>query len=144
MPSQIAQIADAVKTALNAATLSQEVAAVRVYVPVASLEAAEDLHVFVMPVERALSKLTRSELQSDIRVDIAVVKRITADPKTEAANAEVDPLLQLTEEIAELFGPGAYGPGKWLGTENPAIFDQERLQNSKTFVSVVSLTFKLF
>jgi hypothetical protein len=146
--SQIAAIADAVKTALNDAvadeTLSMTFAAERLFVPYATLEALEDLHVYVMPVERVVTKRDRGELQSDVRVDVAVIKRIEADPKTEAANAELDPLLELVEEIVELFGRGEYGGARWLATENPGLFDIDRLNTSKTFLSLVTLTFKLF
>jgi hypothetical protein len=142
--SQIAAIADAVKTALNDASLSQDFAAERLFVPYATLEALDDLHVYVMPVERTITKRDRGELQSDIRIDVAVIKRIEADPKTEAANTELDALLMLTEEVVGLFGRGEYGPGKWLATENTSLFDIDRLNTSKTFLSLVTLTFKLF
>lgn len=149
MSSRIAGILDAVKTALNDApegTFISEFTAERVYVPLKDLEALEILQVLVVPKTREVSKLSRTEIQSDVQIDIGVMKRLTmqADPKTQEANEEIDRLLELTEQIVDHFGPGAYGGARWQNTTNPLMFDSESMKNNKTFLAVITLSFKLY
>lgn len=143
--SAVSDIADAVKTALNAAGFSPAFTAERVYLPLKTLEALETLQVLVVPKSRELGKQARGRsLQQDVQIDVGILKRITNDPTTTNANTEIDPLTALAESIAGLYDAGdTAGTGQWLETENPLLYDQEKLLQHKTFLTIVTFTFKI-
>lgn len=147
--SAVTAIADAVKAAVIAAppgTFATSFTATRVYLPLMELAATSTARVLVVPKARELSKSARGRaLSADVQIDVAVVKKVTADPATEAANAEIDPLLALTDALVAFFEPGAaYASGQLFAVESPLIYDTERLQSTgKVFVSLITLTFKI-
>lgn len=143
--SQLGDIADGVKTALNAAGFSPAFTAERVYLPLATLEGLEALQVLVVPKSRLLAKQARKISQSqDVQIDVGILKRISADPTTVAANAELDPLVALAESVMGLYGAGdSAGLGKWFATDNEILYDQDKLLQQKTFLTVVTFTFKV-
>ena len=72
--SAIIPLADAVVAALNSGTFSQPFTAMRLYVPNFDLKDMKDLHVSVVPRGVELSTASRSLLQHDVQIDVAVQK----------------------------------------------------------------------
>jgi hypothetical protein len=97
MSSQLITIADAVVTALNAASFSQTITAVRSYVATRDLKDSDSLTVDVMPVEMTKEIQTRTTDIESYTVRVIVQKRTDTD-----ANATLDALSLFVEEIADL------------------------------------------
>lgn len=145
-----ATIAEAVKAALNAApsgTFNAAFTAVRTYTPVAKLESLGTLRVFVLAKGDTAELATRAHSDSAMPIDVVVMKRVTADPATEAANVELDALVELARQISTFFKPaaalGATG-ATWSDSKTSLVYDTERLKgDGKVFLSVITLTFDL-
>jgi hypothetical protein len=135
----IADIADAVVTALNGHTFSQPFTAARAYRPVFDLKDMTDLHVTVVPKGVELTTAGRGLAQSDVQIDIGVQKKLASGD-----NAEIDPLLGLVQEIAEFIrATGRFGDAAWVKTENTPIYSQEHLGELRQFTSVLTLTLRV-
>ena len=139
--STVLNIADAVVAELNSATLSQSVQAVRLFVPNFDLKEMKDLHVSVVPRELHVRGLDRHRNSYDAAIDLAVQKKFK---KGDAA--EIDPLVGLAEEIADLFRlkrlasfPGAV----WVGTDHRVLYSQEHWDQFNQFTSLLTLTFRV-
>ncbi len=141
MTAALLRVADAVVAELNAATLSMPVAAERAYQPVFDLAELKDLHVTVVPKGLEQELGSRNGTPREVKVDVAVQKKLQA---TDAA--EIDPLVGLVEEIAELFKLKrlpAYHQAVWTKTENVPIYSQEHLAELRQFTSVLTFTFRI-
>ncbi len=137
----VTEVAEAVKAGLNAGTFSMPVAAERHYLPVFDLAEMKDLHVSVVPSGVTLSTLGRGRSQADVKVDVAVQKKLK-----KADAAELDPLMALVEEIAEFFKArrlAGYPGAAWVRTENQPIYAQEHLGEMRQFTSVLTFTFRV-
>ncbi|HOX08383.1 MAG TPA: hypothetical protein PK280_18455 [Planctomycetota bacterium] len=141
MPAILPQIADAVAAELNSATLSMPVTAVRAYQPIFELADMKTLHVTVVPKGLEQELGSRGSTPREAKVDVAVQKKLaTTDP------AEVDPLMQLVEEIAAVFKLKrlAHEPlVVWVKTENVPIYSQEHMAELRQFTSVLTFTFRI-
>ena len=140
-PALAVAVADAVTSALNAASLSQSVVAERHYLPVFDLQEMQALHVSVVPKGMTVAQSSRDSASYDVLVDVAVQKKV--DPSD---LAELDALMRLVEEIADLFRfrrldgePMAV----WVKTEHSFLFAPEHLQQLRQFTSVLTLTFRV-
>jgi len=134
-------IADAVVAELNAASLSQPISAERHYVPVFDLQDMKDLHVSVVPKGVVITKSDRSRNTNDVQIDVAVQKKFE---KGDAA--EIDPLVNLVEEIADFFRLrrlSSYPNAHWIKTEHAPIYAQEHWDELRQFTSVLTLTFRV-
>ena len=135
----IADIAEAVVTALNGHTFSQPFTAARAYRPVFDLKDMTDLHVTVVPKGVELTTAGRGLAQSDVPIDIGVQKKLAAGD-----NAEIDSLVGLVQEIAEFVrATGRFGEAAWVKTENTPIYSQEHLAELRQFTSVLTLTLRV-
>ena len=139
--AEIVDIADAVVTELNAGTFSQEFTAARLYRPEFDLKDMATLHVTVVPKGVETVTVSRSVVQYDITVDVAVQKKLESE-----SNDEIDPLMNLVEEIATFFRlrrlaecPNA----SWLRTENEPVYSPGHLEELRQFTSVLTLTFRV-
>lgn len=139
--SIISDIADAVVAGINEAELSQSVTAARTFLPVFDLEDMQDLHVTVVQRGVTTPPGGRGHNQHDYAIDIAVQKKLDA-----VSNAEVDTLLGLVQELADLFRfkrltepPYA----AWLNTENVPVYSPEHLEQLRQFTSVITITFRI-
>ncbi len=136
----IVEIAEAVVTQLNAASLSQTFTAQRNYLPIYELEHLKELRVTVVPKGIAISSAGRGSNQYDVEIDIAVQQKLT-----NTTAAEIDPLLALVEEITDLFrlrrltAPDAV----WVKSQNEPVYVQEHLDQFRVFTSVLTLTFRV-
>ena len=137
--AEIVTIAEAVTTAINAADLSQEVTAERVYVAPFNLKDLTELRVSVVPGGAESEQLSRSQHTHTKTVEVVAQKR------TGRSKEEVDALTLLVEEIGDLFR------GQRLDEYEPAFcaavaisgHDPDALDQEGRFVSVVSLTFEV-
>jgi len=142
MPTPVvAQIADAVVAALNAATLSQEFTAVRTYLPVYDLKDMGTLHVTVAIRDRDEEPATRAKRKATYQIDVAVQKKI--DPTDAAAG---DALLYLVDQIAALFigqRPTDYAAAICTAIEqNGPLYFPRHMREQRQFTSVLTLTFE--
>jgi hypothetical protein len=142
----LADIADAVVTALNGHTFTKPFTAVRSYRPVYTREEMKDLHVTVVPGGYAMENLGRGQVQEDYTVEIAVQQAPEA-----TSNAALDPLVGLVEEIRDFFlanrRPAAMQNVICLRAAFAAGSDRgyapEHLDQLQQFTSVLALTFRV-
>lgn len=135
-------IAEAVKDALNAATLSKTFTATRVYVPELELRSNEDaiaVRVWPAPEGRVSTFATRAAIKRDYPVYVAVLRKCDVD-----TNATVDAYAALLEEIEDLFvGERLTGYTSAVCTvsEQVALYTWENIRRNRQYVGVVKLTF---
>ncbi len=138
----ITEIADAVVAELNAATLSLPFTAVRYFEPVFELPEMKVLHVSVVPNDEETQNIRRRQKRHDYRIDVAVQKKFdTKEP------VELDPLMKLTKEIAELFCPrrlAAMPAAVAVKAVNDPIYDPEHMEKYRQFTSLVTVTVRIY
>lgn len=145
---QILQCADAVLASLRAASLSiptQE--AMRRNRPLSTLEELKDLQISVVPRTRVTELANRSEDRVTLTIDVGIQK-LFGDVDVNTAS---DPLINLTEEIAEHFArkvlTGADGVSQFTcqrtvcGDEDSPFLSGEHAQTHNLMTGVVSLHF---
>ncbi|MCE5280337.1 MAG: hypothetical protein ABFD92_07845 [Planctomycetaceae bacterium] len=143
----IIDIADAVAAALNAHTFSAPLTARRSYRPVFDLKEMKTLHVTIVPKGAEMTAAGRGLEQTDVQIDVAVQKKLSAD--TAAETGEIDALMGLVEQIAAVirqkrrFALHGGGDAVWIKTDNVPIFSQEHLGEMRQFTSVLTLTLRV-
>ena len=140
------EIADAVVAALNAARLSQSFTAVRHYLPEFDLKEMETLHVSVVPAELDEETSDRTRDKAEYKIHVAVQKRVAKQDPPGIDTAAVDALMQLVEEIDDLFRHKrltGYEQASWAKTENKPIFDPKHLKEHGQFTSLLVFTFRV-
>lgn len=136
--ADIINIADAIVTALNGEAFSQPFTAVRGYLPTFDLQELNQLKVTVVPKEDDGKLDTRDASTHDYAIDIGVQKK----PPT-IDNPDLDPLMRLTQEIADYFLFGKQAAGATLIAPTVRIlYLQDHLQKMRQFTSVITLTFR--
>ncbi|MCP4839266.1 MAG: hypothetical protein GY894_07885 [Planctomycetes bacterium] len=137
----ILQIADSVTAELNAAELSQTIDAERLYVPNFDLEDMKELRVSVVPREVEFLPKDRSQNRYHGKIDIAVQKKFK-----DGDNAEIDPLVGLVEEIADVFRMkrlDSLVAARCIHVENSVLYSTEHWEQLRQFTSLLTLTFEL-
>jgi len=134
----IADIAQAVADALNAGNFSQEFTAERVALPQFRLRDMGALHVTVVPREVESEALSRAQDRYEVRVDVAIQKKVSSLDKT-----ELDPLLALVQEVADYLNRRSMAGAAWLKTENKPVYSPEHLRELRQFTSVLTLTYRV-
>ena len=141
----ITDIADAVAAALNGETWSQEFTAERSYVPVWNQSDLATLQVAVVPRTEVSQRESRVISIHTYSVDIVVAKKMA-----DVTNAELDPYVTLAEEIADYWRDnhlltlsGGVRAGCLVVQTEPVVAS-EILDENRQFLSVVSLTFKVW
>jgi hypothetical protein len=138
----VVDIADAVIAALNGHAFSEPFTAQRCYVPAFDLKDMKDLHVTVVPHGLEMSTASRSLLQDDVQIDVAVQKKLPVDASGDSA--AVDALMGLVQEIADFIrSTGRFGDAVWIKTENKPIYSPEHLEQLRQFTSVLTLTLRV-
>ena len=132
------QVAQAVTDALNGPMFSMPFTAQRVALPAFTLEEMRTLHVTVVPREIASSILDRARDEDEIKVDVAVQKKVAS-----AAVGEVDPLLALVQEVADFLNRRSMGVATWKRTENKPVYAPDHLREKQQFTSVLTVTYRL-
>lgn len=140
--STIATLADAVAAHINAGTFSQPVSAERMYQPAFTLEDLADLRVSVVPRTVGIAASTRESSLFECVVDVGVQKKLPA----EGAEAEIDALLDLVEEITDHLRlkrlPDA-PEAAWAGIAHEPVVSSESLEQHRVFTSVLSVTYRV-
>jgi len=128
--SLIVDIPESLKDFLNAGTFTEEFTAKRIYVPVFSIEGAEDLQVLVAPRENERTIRNKKQQVSEVQVDVAIFKKvISTEPET------IDPLTDFVEELVKYLEFENQSGHSWLRTTNDLIYDQDYLRERKIFRS---------
>ncbi|OQB80320.1 MAG: hypothetical protein BWX88_04607 [Planctomycetes bacterium ADurb.Bin126] len=139
--STVIEITDAVVGALNGHAFSQPFTADRCYVPAFDLKDMKDLHVTVVPRGLEMTTASRSLLQDDVQIDVAVQKKLPADASGD--KAAIDVLMGLVQEIADFVrATGRFGDMVWVKTENKPIYSPEHLEQLRQFTAVLTLTLR--
>jgi hypothetical protein len=139
--STVIEIADAVVTALSGHAFGQPFTAQRCYVPAFDLKDMKDLHVTVVPRGLEMSTATRSLLQDDVQIDVAVQKKLPVD--TSGDKVAIDALMSLVQEVADFIrATGRFGDAVWVKTENKPIYSPEHLEQLRQFTAVLTLTLR--
>ncbi|MDL5053354.1 hypothetical protein QQ056_07325 [Oscillatoria laete-virens NRMC-F 0139] len=137
----VTQIADAVTAELNGHAFSLPFTAERHYLPMFELPEMKTLHVTVVPKGLTVTQIARSKAAYDAQIDVAVQRKFDAGDAT-----ELDPLLNLVEEITEFFRfkmlPGPLR-ASWIKTEHPAIYAPEHMDQLRQFTSLLTFTFRV-
>jgi len=137
----VLQIADSVTAKLNAAELSQVFTAERLYVPDFDLQDMRELRVSVVPRELTILAHDRTTSKYNARIDVAVQRKFE-----QGSNVEIDPLVALVEEIADLFRLKrleSMPEARCIQVEHPVIYSAEHWEQLRQFTSLLTLTFQL-
>lgn len=137
----ILQIADSVTAQLNTADLSHSISADRLYVPNFDLENMKELRVSVVPRELIILAHDRATCKYNARIDVAVQQKFE-----HGNNAEIDPLVALVEQIADLFRLkrlDSMPEARCTQVEHPVIYSAEHWEQLRQFTSLLTLTFQL-
>lgn len=142
MASIQTQIADAVVTALNAATLGETFTAVRTFAPEFTIPELDTLRVSVVPTSIAERITSRSQDEADVVVGVLVQQRVTSETTAGIDQDRVAELVELCEKIDELFRHKDLSDlASWSGTEYTTIYDPKHLKDHLVFSSLVTFTF---
>lgn len=143
MDAESLLIADAVAAAINAADLSQEVTAERLYVPVRNLENMETAHCSVVP-----GATITSEQADRGRSVFTYTTEVCIQKKTEPTRDNLDALVKFVEnEIAGLFRSKKlteYEAARCFAVVIDPTFDPDQIEEFSQFTSVVILTFRVW
>jgi hypothetical protein len=145
------EIADAVVTALEAATLSKAISPVRSYAEwEEALEDFDELHVDVVPLQTgpATELDDRGSVEYTCEIDIGVRYRFgTSEQESTTGRVgidEVDGLKLLVQEIAELFITDRFADSPfaiWQDTTIKLSWSRKHLRQMRQFFGFVRLTF---
>jgi len=142
--SPISTIVDAVVAALNSHSFSQPFVAKRCYVPTFDLKDMKTLHVTVVPRGVEVSTVSRSLIQHDIQVDVAIQQKLPAPADPAGDQAFIDTLMGLVQEVADVLrAAGRFGEAQWVKSENKPIYSPEHLEQLRQFTSVLTLTLRV-
>lgn len=139
--STVIEVADALTRSLNDREFSIPFTAERLLLPEFELGDMDTLHVTVVPKSIKMTSLGRGQMQRDVEIDVAVQMRYR-----EATPEEIDPLMELVDEIAEAY------PGRRLETmplasclrvENDPIYAPEHMQEYRQFTSLLTFVFRI-
>lgn len=141
MASTAVQIADAVAAELNGHAFSVAFTAERRLLPSYELKELDAVKVTVVPRAIESQAASRTLHQCDHQVDVGVQKKLTGE-----IDMEVPPLMALVEEIVEFLARrklAAVPDVLWLRCANDPIYSPQHLNEQRTFVSVLTLTYRV-
>lgn len=141
----MARINDActdIVTAINAASLSQDVTAIRSHVIDNEFWDGRELRVQVFPRFRTAENIARTSTLETHTVDVLIRKPVTETGKH--ITAEVDGLLTFVDELCDLCNrlTLATSSQKVIGYTQEEYLDQEALHEQHLFVSTVTFTIR--
>ena len=140
--STLIAIADAVAANLNAASFSQPFTAERLYQPAFELADLADLKVSVVPKGVTIATASRDGSYFDCAVDIGIQKKLD----THEADAEIDALLDLAEEIADHLRMKRLADvpeAVWLSIEHEPVVAAEHLEQQRALTSILTVTYRV-
>ena len=138
MASTIINLADLIVQHINT-TFAPDLLtpAVRAYVPEMSLPEMSTVRVTVIPQGRQSEVLTRTTVESELSVDIAVQQSLTGNEAAKSARA--DELMDLAERI-EASLRIVFGNCCWSGSA--FTFVDEHYRQSAVYTAVLTMTYK--
>lgn len=144
MDAESLLIADAVAAAINAAELSQEVTAERLYVPIRKLEDMTTVHCSVIPGGTITSEQAdRGRSVFTYTTEVCVQRRLENPTKE-----QLDALVKFVEnDIAGLFRSkklAEYEAARCFAVVIDPTFDPDQIEEFSQFTSVVILTFRVW
>lgn len=144
MDAESLLIADAVAAAINAASLSQEVTAERLYVPIRRLEDMASVHCSVVPGGTITSEQAdRGRSVFTYTTEICVQRKLDNPTRS-----ELDALVMFVEnEITGLFRSQRltdYETARCFAVVIEPTFDPDQIEEFGQFTSVVILTFRVW
>lgn len=138
--STVVDIAKAVKRQLNEAALSMPVRTAVEFRPVYDLKTMRDLKVSVVPRSKTDQMAARGSAQIEPQVDIGIMRKIAGDE-------DIERLLDLVEEIGDVFGMGDrlthHTAAICTARSNDPVYDPEHLERFRQFTSVLTLSFRI-
>ena len=143
MSSKIIAIADAVVTALNAATLTQTITAARAYVPKFDLHSSTAVEVCVVPMSDDREMESRGSDAADIQIDIGIKKKLQNAVADELA--EIDAMMDFCEEIRPVLNRQRITDVEnsvCMRIRHEPIYSVEEVDGSRTFLTVMTATFR--
>lgn len=147
MPSDVVLVADAVAAALRAAALSLPVEVERLYVPVYEVKDLVGLRLTVVPSGRTTTAIARGATSAEIVIDVGVHKHVGRGGMTPLEHREAcDPLMALVQEIGELFlarSLAGLSGAHCSSVEDALLYEPSLLRETKVFLAVVKLTFRV-
>lgn len=147
----LSTIAAAVKSALAGASLGMTPAVRRCYVPPQyDTATTSELRLLVIAPDEDVDlqgeNTTRGQCDHLYTVQVGITKRITAaDVTSEAALTELDALSDFRERVIDFLklpANRAQGEATLDGLKNSPAYDVPILNEKKTFVSVITLTYR--
>ena len=136
----VSAIASAVAAKMNATTFSQEFEAEVVFRPIFDLRNLKTLKVSVVPRAVSFERASRNANSRLVQVDIGIQRKLTDE-------SDIEPLLELVEEITLCFGVGKrlpeYPEALCVEIENEPVYAPEHIEQYRQFTSVVTLTFEV-
>jgi hypothetical protein len=136
----VTAIANAVAAKLNATGFSQEFEAEVVFRPIFDLRNLRDLKVSVVPRAVSFARASRQADSRLVQIDIGVQRKLSEQ-------VDVEPLLELVEQITLCFGVGKrlpdYSAALCVEIENEPVYAPEHIDQYRQFTSVVTLTFEV-
>ena len=133
----ILTLADAVVAELNAAEFVLPVQSQRGYLPTFELPEMSRLQVTVVPRQDDGRLDTRESTAHEYQLDIGVQQK-----PEKLDNAHLDPLVLLTQQIADHFRFGRVAHSSLVSPKIRILYLQEHLQKFHQFTAVVTLSFK--
>lgn len=142
MTATITNIAEAVVTALTAATFSQPITSVnRTYMPDYDQVKVEGIQLYVLAADVGTpTQETRADSRYNYRINISIVKEVS-QVSPEVTTSEMDEMTAFTEEVMDHFQNNRVTTGvDMTGISNTPAYDPAMLFTHGLFVSVLSLT----
>lgn len=142
--SYVIEIADAVAGELNNApadTFGLEFQARRTVLPQFELAELAGLKVPVVPKAVEITNISRSMSAFDVQVDVGVQKKVGKQ-----IDAEVEPLMELVEEIATYLRGRQlqeFPNAVWVRASNEPVYAPDHLAEQRVFTSVLTLTYRV-
>jgi hypothetical protein len=133
-------IAEKLIAKLNAGEFSQSVQAIRYYQPKFKLEQINELKVCVVPREVERNNFSRNTNEQRTTIQIGVLKRC------EPNNASIDPLIQLTDEMALSLEDYEFQEPHSIVTSVriAPLFDPDLLDKNRQFTSIIEVSVRSF
>lgn len=144
----IADLADAVVTAINAGSYSQTFTAVRRNHVAYELSDMATLHVTVVPQTISAADAARGKRAFDYAIGVGVQIRLSRDSAGELLNTAIDPYLTLCEEIDDVLEAArtlSLADGTqchWLSSEQSPLFVRQHLDEWNQFTAIVTHTYR--
>jgi hypothetical protein len=138
MVADIINVADTIVAELNGHSFSLPFTSERGYLPTFELSDLDELKVTVVPKEDDGKLDTRASSSHEYAIDVGIQKKPPTIDKD-----ELDPLMLLTQEVADFFLFGRRPGGATLVSPSIRIlYLQDHLHKLRQFTSVVTLTFR--